>query len=104
MITIFTKKLPKQSTQNILANWMINNNILSSLLSYTDSSSSPPLGRWDPKRSSNVKSFLANIDSCGDTLCGYPDAYRTLIEQEVELDRKMDDEKYQPSKSVKTRR
>ena len=46
-----------------------------------------PLGRWDLKNS-NVKSLLANIDSCGDTLCGQPDRYRKEIEKQIKLDEK----------------
>ena len=41
------------------------------------------LGRWNLERS-NIKSLLANIDSCGDTMCGDPLIYRQQMDKEIE--------------------
>lgn len=40
------------------------------------------LGRWNYERS-NIKSLLANIDSCGDTMCGNPLAYKQEMDKEI---------------------
>lgn len=40
------------------------------------------LGRWNLEKS-NIKSLLANIDSCGDTMCGDPKAYREYMDKEI---------------------
>ncbi len=34
-----------------------------------------PLGRWNPSDNSNLKAHYANLDSCGDKLCGDPKYY-----------------------------
>jgi len=43
-------------------------------LRYLKCSNPPPLGRWasDCRVSSEIKSALANLDCCGDKLCGDP--------------------------------
>lgn len=43
-------------------------------LRYSKPSNPPPLGRWasDCGVSSEIKSALANLDCCGDKLCGDP--------------------------------
>ena len=40
------------------------------------------LGRWNLERS-NIKSLLANIDSCGDTMCGDPLTYKNEMDKEI---------------------
>ena len=40
------------------------------------------LGRWNYEKS-NIKSLLANIDSCGDTMCGDPLAYKQEMDKEI---------------------
>ena len=40
------------------------------------------LGRWNLERS-NIKSLLANIDSCGDTMCGDPLIYKQQMDKEI---------------------
>ena len=37
------------------------------------------LGRWKLKDNSDLKATLANMDSCGDSLCGNPTAYTYTI-------------------------
>jgi len=37
------------------------------------------LGRWNIKDNSDLKAALANMDSCGDSLCGNPNAYTYTI-------------------------
>jgi hypothetical protein len=38
------------------------------------------LGRWNLDKS-NIKSLLANIDSCGDTMCGNPKYYKQNMDK-----------------------
>lgn len=33
------------------------------------------LGRWNLKDNEDIKGNFANMDSCGDSLCGIPDNY-----------------------------
>ena len=40
------------------------------------------LGRWHLEKS-DIKSLLANIDSCGDTMCGDPMAYKKEMDKEI---------------------
>ena len=37
------------------------------------------LGRWKLKDNCDLKATLANMDSCGDSLCGNPTAYTYTI-------------------------
>lgn len=37
---------------------------------------SNPMGRWNPIDNPNLKADYANIDSCGDRLCGYPNYFK----------------------------
>lgn len=37
------------------------------------------LGRWKLKDNSDLKATLANMDSCGDSLCGNPTEYTNTI-------------------------
>ena len=37
------------------------------------------LGRWKLKDNRDLKATLANMDSCGDSLCGSPSAYTYTI-------------------------
>ena len=37
------------------------------------------LGRWNLKDNSDLKATLANMDSCGDSLCGNPSSYTHTI-------------------------
>ena len=36
-----------------------------------------PLGRWN-HQNHNLKADYANMDSCGDILCGKPDHFKTV--------------------------
>ena len=38
-----------------------------------------PLGRWGLGGDSYLKADYANMDSCGDVLCGKPDYFKTTI-------------------------
>ena len=33
------------------------------------------VGRWNLKDNQDIKGNFANMDCCGDSLCGYPDNY-----------------------------
>lgn len=37
------------------------------------------LGRWNVKDNSDIKATLANMDCCGDSLCGKPQNYTINI-------------------------
>ena len=37
------------------------------------------LGRWNLKDNSDLKATIANMDSCGDSLCGNPTAYTHTV-------------------------
>tara|TARA_B110001469_G_C9605911_1_gene301245 strand:- start:508 stop:711 length:204 start_codon:yes stop_codon:yes gene_type:complete len=37
------------------------------------------LGRWSIKDNKDIKQSLANMDSCGDSLCGTPSKYTDAI-------------------------
>jgi hypothetical protein len=37
------------------------------------------LGRWNLKDNEDIKATLANMDSCGDALCGTPKEYKNSI-------------------------
>lgn len=37
------------------------------------------LGRWNLKDNQEIKCTLANMDSCGDSLCGKPENYKEKI-------------------------
>lgn len=39
------------------------------------------IGRWDTKDNSAIKATLANMDSCGDNLCGDPKHFSKNIEK-----------------------
>lgn len=39
------------------------------------------IGRWNTKDNSDIKATLANMDCCGDSLCGNPANYSKNIEQ-----------------------
>ena len=41
------------------------------------------LGRWNLEKS-NIRSLLANIDSCGDTMCGDPLIYKQEMDKEIQ--------------------
>ena len=43
--------------------------------------SQPSLGRWALADNSDIKSTLANIDCCGDRLCGDPYTSREAIDK-----------------------
>lgn len=38
-----------------------------------------PLGRWNPNEKPDLKAHYANLDSCGDSLCGNPIYYSENI-------------------------
>ena len=38
-----------------------------------------PLGRWSLNDNREIKATLANMDSCGDSLCGSPKTYKESI-------------------------
>ena len=38
------------------------------------------LGRWSIKDNKDIKQSLANMDSCGDSLCGTPSKYSEAID------------------------
>ena len=38
-----------------------------------------PLGRWNLKHSGDIKGSLANMDCCGDSLCGTPERYTEAV-------------------------
>ena len=40
----------------------------------------PRLGRWETADNSDIKSALANIDCCGDKLCGDPHTSKQAID------------------------
>tara|TARA_B110000027_G_scaffold107641_1_gene114597 strand:+ start:306 stop:503 length:198 start_codon:yes stop_codon:yes gene_type:complete len=37
------------------------------------------LGRWNLKDNSDLKATIANMDSCGDSLCGNPASYTHTV-------------------------
>ena len=37
------------------------------------------LGRWNLKDSGDIKGSLANMDCCGDNLCGSPEKYSETV-------------------------
>ena len=37
------------------------------------------LGRWNLKDNTEIKAHLANMDSCGDSLCGSPKEFKESI-------------------------
>lgn len=37
------------------------------------------LGRWNLKNNQNISSALANLDSCGDRLCGNTETTKQII-------------------------
>ena len=51
------------------------NNIFSKLFKQTNTK----LGRWKLKDNIEIKATLANMDSCGDSLCGTPKTYSNTI-------------------------
>ena len=44
------------------------------------------LGRWNIKDNSNIKATLANMDCCGDSLCGKPSNYTANIDKILKED------------------
>jgi len=48
------------------------------IFSYTNTSN---IGRWNVKDNSAIKEVLANMDCCGDRLCGKPINYSKNIEK-----------------------
>lgn len=44
-----------------------------------NSTSNMLLGRWNLKNNQNISGVLANMDSCGDRLCGDMDKVRKAI-------------------------
>ena len=60
------------------------------------------LGRWNLEKS-NIKSLLANIDSCGDTMCGDPTVYRQEMDKEIKefiRQQQIEDQKLQEKKQI----
>jgi hypothetical protein len=51
------------------------------------------LGRWNLKDNEDIKSNFANMDCCGDSLCGIPDNYSkftsTILENEQNIKNKI---------------
>jgi hypothetical protein len=47
------------------------------------------LGRWNLKDNEDIKSNFANMDCCGDSLCGIPDNYTkftsTILEEQENI-------------------
>jgi hypothetical protein len=39
------------------------------------------VGRWNVKDNSTIKATLANMDCCGDNLCGKPENFSTNIQE-----------------------
>ena len=39
------------------------------------------IGRWDVKDNSAIKATLANMDCCGDNLCGKPENFSINIQE-----------------------
>ena len=63
------------------------------------------LGRWNLERS-NIKSLLANIDSCGDTMCGDPLIYKKEMDKEIKefiKQKQIEDQKLQEKKTNLTK-
>jgi hypothetical protein len=42
------------------------------------------LGRWNLKDSGDIKGSLANMDCCGDNLCGSPEKYSETVNSILE--------------------
>ena len=45
------------------------------------------IGRWNLKDNSAIKATLANMDCCGDSLCGNPENYSKNIEKILKEDK-----------------
>ena len=52
---------------------MISDAILDAIL--FEDKNAKVLGRWNLKDNEDIKGNFANMDSCGDSLCGIPDNY-----------------------------
>lgn len=42
------------------------------------------LGRWNLQDNTEIKAALANMDCCGDALCGSPEEYKKSVESIIE--------------------
>ena len=50
-----------------------------STFSFLKTESKYMLGRWHLDNNSDIKCTLANMDSCGDSLCGSPAEYKEVL-------------------------
>jgi hypothetical protein len=61
------------------------------------------LGRWSNADNSNIKSALANIDCCGDKLCGDPHTSKKAIDRYADVKKKTNDDDDDPNSSARLR-
>jgi len=61
------------------------------------------LGRWSNVDNSDIKSALANIDCCGDKLCGDPHTSKKAIDQYAEVKKNKKDVDDGPDSSTRLR-
>ena len=61
------------------------------------------LGRWSNADNSDIKSALANIDCCGDKLCGDPHTSKKVIDQYAEVKKNKKDDDDGPDSSTRLR-
>lgn len=54
-------------------------NTISKFTSLFAAAPRPKLGRWNLEDNQQIKEALANMDSCGDSLCGTPKTYKITI-------------------------
>lgn len=55
--------------------------ILQNIVTNRPKNSNMMLGRWNLINNQNITSVLANMDSCGDKLCGNTDTMRKAIDK-----------------------
>lgn len=66
---------------------MIRQQLLRAAALFTRTNHSPPsLGRWNINDNADIKSALANIDCCGDKLCGDPSSSKIAIDEYTKTD------------------
>jgi len=64
--------------------------LIKTLLNFGKKQKVQQLGRWNLDKS-NIKSLMANIDSCGDTMCGDPKYYKQNIDKIIKEDKQNKD-------------
>jgi hypothetical protein len=57
--------------------------IIKKTKSFFTNEKSTLLGRWNTSDNYSIKQTLANMDSCGDSLCGTPKKYKEAISQAI---------------------